>query len=143
MTTGRVTVVEAVMAAWARHDIDEILTHISPDIEWHYQVGSRPIRGRDNMREMLERLESHQLDSKWRLVRHGESENCVFIEAVDDYRNPDGHRVQAPYMGVYEFDGQKITAWRDYLDMGIMMKGEAGEALPEWLQGLVDRGVEA
>ncbi len=140
MATGRVSVVEAVMAAWARHDIDELLTHISPDIEWHYQVGSRPILGRDDMAKMLDRLKAHQLDSKWRLVRHAESGDCVFIEAVDDYRNPDGHRVQAPYMGVYEFEGPLISAWRDYVDMGIMMKGEAGEELPEWLAALVDQG---
>ena len=137
MSDGRIDVIKAVMGAWARHDIDELLGHIAEDIEWHYQVGSRPVIGRDNMRKMLMRLKDHQLDSKWRLVRHAESDDSVMIEAVDDYRNPDGHRVQAPYMGVYEFDGDKIVAWRDYVDLGLLMKGEAGEPLEEWLVPLV------
>lgn len=128
------------MAAWGRHDIDELLTHIDQDVVWHYQVGSRPVKGRDTMRKMLERLKEHQLDSRWRLVRHSESDETVFIEAIDDYRNPAGHRVQAPYMGVYEFDGMMITAWRDYVDLGVMNQGETGEPLPEWLEELVAQG---
>lgn len=128
------------MGAWGRHDIDELLTHISPDIIWHYQVGSRPVIGLEKMQKMLDRLKDHQLDSRWRLVRHAEADNTVFIEAIDDYRNPDGHRVRAPYMGVYEFDGQLITHWRDYVDLGVMMKGEAGEELPDWLLELVEPG---
>lgn len=137
MLNTRIDVIMAVMAAWGRHDIDELLTHISPDVEWHYQVGSRPVQGRDNMRKMLERLKDHQLDSRWRLISHAETGGTVLIEAIEDYRNPDGHRVRAPYMGAYEFEGMTITAWRDYVDMGTMMKGEAGEELPEWLEQLV------
>lgn len=144
MNDERIDVVKAVMGAWASHDIDELLTHISPDIVWHYQVGSRPVVGIEKMHKMLDRLKDHQLDSQWRLTRHAESDGVVFIEAVDDYRNPDGHRVQAPYMGVYEFDDEmKITQWRDYVDLGLMMKGEAGEELPEWLIDLVEPVVEA
>lgn len=132
-----VTIVEAVMAAWADHDIDTLLTHISPDIEWHYQVGSRPVKGIESMRKMLTGLKDHQLDSKWRLRQWAQNGDTLFIEAVDDYTNPSGHRVQAPYAGVYRFSGALITEWRDYVDMGLMMKGEAGEALPEWLEPLV------
>lgn len=144
MNDERIDVVKAVMGAWASHDIDELLTHISPDIVWHYQVGSRPVVGIEKMHKMLDRLKDHQLDSQWRLTRHAESDGVVFIEAVDDYRNPDGHRVQVPYMGVYEFDDEmKITQWRDYVDLGLMMKGEAGEELPEWLIDLVEPVVEA
>ncbi len=138
MADGRIDVIKTVMGAWARHDIEELLTHIDEDIEWHYQVGSRPINGRDKMRKMLTGLKDHQLDSRWRLVRFATADDSVMIEAIDDYRNPDGHRVQVPYMGVYEFDGMRIKAWRDYVDLGVMMKCEAGEPLPEWLQTLVD-----
>lgn len=138
----RIDTVKAVMGAWARHDIDELLGHMTPDVEWHYQVGSRPAIGIAAMRRILEKLQHHQLESNWRVVRHAESEDAVLIEAIDDFRNPDGHRVRAPYMGVYEFDGDLISAWRDYVDMGVMMSSEKGEPPPEWLEGLVadDRG---
>jgi limonene-1,2-epoxide hydrolase len=133
----RLDVVKAVMGAWARHDVDELLTHIHPEIEWHYQVGSRPVNGVDAMRKLLDRLKDHQLDSKWRVVRHAETDDTLFIEAVEDYTNPTGQRVQAPYMGVYEFDGPLIRAWRDYVDLGLIMKGESGEPLDPWIEDLI------
>jgi limonene-1,2-epoxide hydrolase len=134
----KVGVVRAAMSAWAKHDIDGVLAHVHPDIEWHYQVGSRPAIGVEAMRGILDRLKDHQLDSRWKLTGWAENGDTLFIEGVDDYRNPDGHRVQAPYAGVYRFDGALITHWRDYVDLGLMMKGEAGEPLPEWLVPLIE-----
>ena len=136
----RVEIVRAIMAAWGRHDIDAVLAHVADDIEWHYHVGSRPVRGRDDMRKVLEKLQHHQLESRWRLVRHAEADDAVFVEAIDDYVNPAGHRVQAPYMGIYEFDGVAVTAWRDYVDLAEMSKAENGEPLAEWVEDLVGRG---
>lgn len=138
----RIEVVKAVMGAWRRHDIDELLSHMAPEVVWHYQVGSRPVEGVDNMRKVLDKLQHHQRESRWRLVRYAESDDAVLIEGVDDFVNPDGHRVRAPYMGVYEFDGATITAWRDYVDLGLMMKAGAGEPLDEWLLPLVEAGEE-
>lgn len=138
----RIETVKAVMAAWARHDIDELMSHMHPDVEWHYQVGSRPAVGADAMRKILDKLQHHQLESRWRLVHHAETDDRVLIEAIDDFVNPDGRRVRAPYMGVYEFDGDLISHWRDYVDMGVMMASERGEPTPEWIEPLVadDRG---
>ncbi|MEM7321797.1 MAG: nuclear transport factor 2 family protein [Actinomycetota bacterium] len=134
----RVDVVAAVMGAWGDKDIDRLLSHISPDIVWHYQVGSRPVTGLDGMRKMLDRLKDHQLDSKWRLAKWAANGDMLFIEAVDDYTNPTGHRVRAPYAGVYRFDGDLIIEWRDYVDLGLLMKGEEGQPLDEWLEPLID-----
>jgi limonene-1,2-epoxide hydrolase len=139
-SSDRIEVIRAIMEAWGRHDIDAVLSHVADDVEWHYHVGSPPVQGRDNMRKLLDKLQHHQLQSRWRLVRHAEANDAVLIEAIDDYVNPAGNRVQAPYMGVYEFDGETVTAWRDYVDLGAMSKAEAGEPLPAWIDGLVDRG---
>lgn len=126
------------MAAWARHDVEGVLANVTDNIEWHYHVGSPPVHGRHAMAKLLNRLKDHQLESQWRLVRHSESGDSLFIEAIDDFRNPDGHRVQVPYAGVYQFEGDLISHWRDYVDMGTMMKREAGEPSPDWLQALID-----
>lgn len=134
----KVEVVTSAMAAWAANDVEGMLRHVTPDIEWHYQVGSKPVHGIDGMRKLLGRLKDHQLNSQWRLVRHAENGDTLMIEAVDDYTNPDGHRVRVPYMGVYEFHGPLIRAWRDYLDLGVMMNQEAGEAPAPWLVPLVE-----
>jgi len=139
-SSDRAEIVRAIMEAWGRHDIDSVLSHVADDVEWHYHVGSRPVQGRDNMRKVLDKLQHHQLQSRWRLVRHAEADDAVFIEAIDDYVNPSGNRVQAPYMGVYEFDGATVTAWRDFVDLAEMSKAESGEPLSDWVQALVDRG---
>jgi len=134
----QVETVAAVMGAWGRKDLDALLSHISPDIIWHYQVGSRPVIGIEAMTKMLNRLKDHQLHSKWRLTNWASNGDLLFIEAVEDYQNPSGNRVQAPYTGVYRFDGDLISEWRDYVDLGLIMNGESGEAVPDWLGPLID-----
>lgn len=133
----QVDTVAAVMGAWGRKDIDGLLAHISPEIEWHYQVGSPPVSGLAAMTKMLDRLKDHQLNSKWRLTNWAANGDLLFIEGVDDYENPTGQRVRVPYAGVYRFDGDLICEWRDYVDLGLLMKGESGEAAPEWLEPLL------
>ena len=136
----RLGIVRELMAAWGRHDIDGVMTAMHPDILWHYHVGSRPMVGVAAVEKFLERLSLHQLDLDWKLVRWAENEDCILLEGTDDYVNPAGHGVQAPYMGVFEFDASdRITAWRDYVDRAVMSIGEDGSPLPDYLQALVDR----
>lgn len=137
-------IVETVMEAWGRHDLDGVLAPMSDDIEWHYHVGSRPVVGKEAMRKVLEKLAAHQLDSAWRVIRHAtrpepDGRVALFVEAVDDYRSPDDRRVVVPYAGVYEFDGETVVAWRDYVDLGLMQRAQAGEDLGPWVAALVSR----
>lgn len=128
------------MGAWSRHDIEGVLAPMADDVAWHYHVGSKPVQGREAMGRFLERLASHQQQLDWKIVQAAENDNSVLIEGTDDYVNPQGFHVQAPYMGVFEFDADnRIVAWRDYVDMATMQIGERGEALPDFLQELVDR----
>lgn len=136
--------VMAIMEAWSRSDVEGVLAQVTDDIEWHYQVGSRPVVGRDTMAKLLAKLAGHQLDSAWRIIRHATREEAdgrtaLFVEAVDDYRNPDGNRVVVPYAGVYEIVDGKVAAWRDYVDKGLMGQAEVGESLPEWVDALTSR----
>ena len=137
MGNNRIDVVVKAMQAWGQHDIDGVINCVTDDIEWHYHVGSRPVKGVATMRKMLERLQSHQTDLDWRLKTFAETDNGVLIEAVDAYTSAEGHRVQVPYMGSYEFEGSRISAWRDYVDMGLMTRAQAGEPLDEWIEALV------
>lgn len=140
MTSPRVKIITDVMAAWSRHDIEGVLEPMADDVLWHYHVGSRPVQGREAMGRFLAKLADHQQQLNWRLVRAAENDDAVLVEGTDDYVNPQGNRVQAPYMGVFEFaPDDRIIGWRDYVDMATMQIGERGEPLPEWLQVLVDR----
>lgn len=43
--------------------------------------------------------------------------NAVLTERIDNFYDKDGNRVLSiPLMGVFEMDGPKILAWRDYFD---------------------------
>lgn len=126
------------MAAWGRHDVDGVLALVAEDIEWHYHVGSPPVHGAAAMRSFLDKLKQHQRESRWRLIRSAESGDSVFIEAVEDYLNPNGHRVQVPYAGVYQINEGRISHWRDYVDLGSLMKAEKGEQPPDGIRSLLD-----
>ena len=136
----RIDVVAEVMEAWGRHDIDTVLANVTEDVEWHYLVGARPVRGREHMRNLLQRLTAVQRDATWRVTNHAETERGLLVEGVDDFTGPDGNRVRVPYMGAYEFEGDLISGWRDYVDEGMMARAMAGEQLGKWIDELIAAG---
>lgn len=139
MDESKISIVTACLEAFGRKDVDGAMSHVAPDIEWHYHVGSRPVIGRDTMRKVLTKLGEHQLDSRWRAVRWAETDDTLLIEGVEDYLTPDDRRAQVPYMGAYEFDADNlIVAWRDYFDLDLLMKSERGEPMDVWVEALLD-----
>jgi len=141
VTRSKLEVVQELFRAWGRHDVDTVVSLMAPGVVWHYHVGSPPVEGVDAMRKVLDRLKGHQIDSTWRLTRHAETGKALMVEGVDDFESAEGHRVQVPYMGVYEFEGEAITAWRDYLDMGLLAAAQRGDDLGAHLRPLIDAGV--
>lgn len=142
MASPRLDVVLQIVSAWRTHDIDTVMSHLADDVEWHYHVGSRPIIGVEGVRKTLARLASHQLDVGWQIVRAAESEDAIMVEGTDDYRNPTGVHVRVPYMGVFQFSdpaSDRVTAWRDYVDLSLMKAAEAAEPQDPWVTALVER----
>lgn len=133
----RFAVIDAVIDAWKRSDIDAVLEHVTDDVEFIYALGRRPILGKAAMRRVLEGLGGQQSEIRWRLVHRAQAGEVVFAEGIDDYVNPSGVRVRNPYVSVYEFEGAKIRRWRDYYDSAVLEKAEAGKPPPEWFAPLV------
>jgi len=139
MAESKIEIVTTFLKAFGRQDIDRAMSHIAPDVEWHYHVGTRPVIGSEHVRKVLNKLGQHQIDSRWRTIRWAEAGNTLMIEAVEDYLNPKDHRAQVPYMGAYDFDADNlITAWRDYFDLELLMKSDRGEPMDVWVQALID-----
>ena len=65
----------------------------------------------------------------------------LFIEGVDEYRTPEGHRVATPYAGVLDFRGDLICGWRDYVDLSVGAQHKAGEPLSKQVLELLDRPI--
>ncbi|BAN00959.1 nuclear transport factor 2 family protein [Ilumatobacter coccineus] len=133
----QVDAVDAIIDAWRRHDIDTVLDQLHDDVVFTFAIGQRPAVGKARVRQMLEFLQGHQTQVRWRTINSAQNGDMVFTEGVDDYVNPAGHRVQTPHATVFEFDGDKIVAWRDYYDQRQMEQAEAGEPLSEWGAALV------
>lgn len=131
-------VVDAIIDAWKRKDIDGVLAQLCDDVEYHFLVGERPLLGKDWVRKFLERFGGHIGEpNNWHIVRSAESGNALLVEGVDDYVGTDGTHVRYPYMGVFEFRDGRVARWRDYADGGLIARVRAGEALPPWLEALV------
>lgn len=61
---------------------------------------------------------SNPIESAEVIVHHiAAMGNAVLTERTDNFHDKDGNLVLSiPLMGVFEMDGPKIVAWRDYFD---------------------------
>jgi limonene-1,2-epoxide hydrolase len=128
---------EALIDAWRQKDLAAVLDFVSDDLVYHFHVGTRPIVGKDAFEKFLKRLGEQQQEVGWRIVRHAQAGDVLFVEGFDDYVDRKGRRIRHPYAGVFEFQGGRIRRWRDHFDLGLLQRLQAGESLPDWLEDLV------
>ena len=113
-----------IMDATRAQDNERFLGYLAEDIEYHYHVGSPPVRGLDGVRRFLAKYRTIADEVIWRIDRTAETDNCLLVEGYEEYLDKrTGDRVAHPYMGILEFraDG-KITKWRDYFEMNNKVK---------------------
>lgn len=117
-------VVGAMIAACMRKDIDAALSHFHADAVYH-NIPIEPVQGLNAIRGMLAGFLTAATHVDWR-IHHSLSDGkgLVMNERTDQFDLPAG-RLELPVMGVFEVKDDKITAWRDYFDMG-PLKGFMG-----------------
>jgi len=109
-------VVRAELAAWGRRNIDEIMSHYAPDAVWD-NVPLGPATGYDEIRKASEDFLARMTTFEAEIVNIATNGNVVLTERID-HTDFDGAPVRARVMGAFEVEGDKITAWRDYFDLG-------------------------
>ncbi len=135
----RHAVFAALVDAWNVGDVEAVLALMTDDVTWHVAAGAfAPIEGKPGVAAFLNQLRSDMAETRWRILRHAEAADLLFVEGVDAYRRTNGVEVAAPYAAVIEFRGHRISAWRDYLDTRRMEKLRAGEESPAHVRALVD-----
>ena len=112
-------VIDQFVAAWSTLDLDEILSFFTPDAVYTNipiepaNVGTEAIRktieGFVGMSDQIEFVVSHQAEN---------AAGVVMNERVDRFHlKAEARWIEAPVMGVFELEGGKIKAWRDYFDL--------------------------
>lgn len=138
--SSRLSAMRDVMAAWAAGDVEGVLARMHDDIVWHYAAATHPpVRGKAQARKLLEVLQREMSDVVWEVFASAETDDRLFLEGVDSYTAANGARIATPYMGVIEFDGDLITGWRDYVDLGVAAAQREGRETPAHVRELLDR----
>jgi limonene-1,2-epoxide hydrolase len=103
---------------WNRRDIDGIIAALAEDVVYQ-NVPLAPLLGRAAVRTFITPNLTLVTRMEWtvhNLAVTAEGSK-VLTERTDSFQFGD-QRVNIPVMGVFEFRGELIAAWRDYADVG-------------------------
>ena len=110
--------IDAFVAAWAKNDVDEIMSFFTDDAVYTNIPIDPPNEGAEMIRKTIEGFAG--MAKKIEFVVHHQTENAagvVMNERTDRFLLPDDRWAEAQVMGVFEIENGKIKAWRDYFDM--------------------------
>jgi limonene-1,2-epoxide hydrolase len=106
--------IRAFIAAWERRDAQYIIDSFTDDAVYH-SIPLTPIVGKEAIREFVTgfadvapgRLE----------IRHQIASADIVMNERVDYITLNGNPVVLPICGVFEIEGGRIKAWREYFDL--------------------------
>jgi limonene-1,2-epoxide hydrolase len=102
-------------AAWPRLDVDELMSYFTGDAVSHNMPGP-PTNGAEAIRASIAGFLGNWQRTQWDILNIAASGNVVFTERVDRI-DTNGKHIDLPVAGVFEIEGEKIRAWRDYFDL--------------------------
>jgi limonene-1,2-epoxide hydrolase len=104
-------------------DVAKLLSYFSDDAVYH-NIPIAPSVGKEAIEKALAGI--GQMTSKgWEVTHQVASGNIVMNERIDRFEIG-GKPVEALVCGVFEVEGDKIVAWRDYFDMAMFQKQMEG-----------------
>jgi limonene-1,2-epoxide hydrolase len=105
--------------------LDAAFALLADDIVYH-NIPMSPVTGPAAVRAVFAQIPYSALEF---IVHHAaEQDGTVLNERTDRFRLMDGRWVELRVMGVFEVVDGRITAWRDYFDLGQWMKQMAPPA---------------
>lgn len=103
------------IAAWSRLDPDE-LTGFFTDDGTYYNMPTRPVTGRENLRAFIAGFVRGWTSTQWDVLNLISRGDVVIAERLDRTMVGD-IAVDLPCCGVFEIQDGKIKVWRDYFDL--------------------------
>ena len=104
------------ISAWPTADAGRVASFFSVDAVYH-NGPLDPVRGRESIRTALAGFMSLGGDIAVDMLHVLADDRVVMTERVDHF-SVGGKTLSLPVMGIFEVDAGKITAWRDYFDLG-------------------------
>lgn len=121
-------IVDRFIAAWGKKDVDQIMSFFTADAVYTNVPIDPPSVGLEMIRKTIEGFAGMAEAIEFRVHHQGESPSGVVLNERTDRFKIGGRWVEAPVMGVFELEGDKIKAWRDYFDMAMFTKAMTGGA---------------
>ena len=109
-------IVRALIAGWEARSIDDILATMTPDVRY-LNVGMPQMAGHDQVRAGLTGFLGASTKVHWTVHHIAEAADGSVLTERTDVFEMGPRTVSIPVMGVFEFEGGKISAWRDYFDV--------------------------
>lgn len=121
MATDAEKVVTEFCNAWPRKNVDELLAFFTDDAVYH-NIPVEPARGKAAIRAVINSFLPAAKSIEFKVLKSAGAGNFVMNERVDVFDLGGGKTISLPVAGVFEVNGGKISAWRDYFDMQMYTK---------------------
>jgi limonene-1,2-epoxide hydrolase len=114
---------EAIVTRFIDHlnalEMDAAFALLADEIVYH-NIPMKPVTGPAAVKAVFDQIPFTALEF---IVHHSaaQGDHWVLNERTDRFRLADGRWVELRVMGVFEVVDGKITAWRDYFDLGQWM----------------------
>jgi limonene-1,2-epoxide hydrolase len=134
--TEKETIVRGFLAAWGDGDARKLADYFTENAV--FQMMPRDaVMGREAIHEDFKAQLAWTTDCAFEITAVASIGDIVFTERIDRMKVA-GARVELPVAGVFEVNDEgKLTAWRDYFDMNVVMQqlSAAGIAADGDVQG--------
>ncbi|MFP6836242.1 MAG: limonene-1,2-epoxide hydrolase family protein [Pseudomonadales bacterium] len=97
-------------------DLDRVVACFADGAVYH-NIPMQAVTGPEAIRQTLNGFMGSASEVQWDLVHIASHAGAVLTERVDKFKINDTW-IELPVMGTFEVVDGKITAWRDYFDLG-------------------------
>jgi len=120
METESEKVVNDFCKTWSRRNLEEIMAFFTEDAVYH-NIPMAPAKGKAAIRNVINTFLPMATGAEFKILKSAGAGNLVMNERVDIFQMGP-KRIELPVAGVFEVNGSKIAAWRDYFDLAMWTK---------------------